>query len=282
MQRLFKLIAVSFIILLIGMVEFAQSSDKFEIGIMQDKPGMAQAYAPMLKFFQSKGINVSLKGFRSYTDAAKKFANGDVDAMVSGSGVAGSMIIKDVAYPIVRPVSLDGTSTYWAVVLAPKGAKPYNGSPEYFEGKRIICSALASSGEFFARSLLGAKRELLTAASHGVAIKALSMGQADVAIVKNRVWDSERGNYPGIDQVGNDLGENPNNAMIVSKMTNKDVVAKVKAVLLGLANDNSKEALDLKKSLKIKGYIETTEEDFSHTLALLKKAGVTKDFQFSY
>lgn len=283
MQRLLRVVAVMVVsLLLIGVGTVQADEETFDIGIMQDKPGAAQAYAPMLAFFESKGIDVGLKGYRSYVDAAQKFADGQVDAMVAGSGVAGTMIIKDVAYPIARPVSMDGTSTYWAVVLAPKGSPPFGGNADYFKGKKIICSSLASSGEFFARSILGKDRELLKAASHGVAIKALAMGQADVAIVKNRVWDSERGKYPSLDQVGNDMGENPNNAMIVSKKTNKDMVDKVKKALLNLENDTSKEAMALKKSLNIKGYIPTTKEDFSHTIPLLKKAGVTKDFQFEY
>lgn len=281
MKRLLVVFVLGAMAILFGLTQSAHAAT-FKIGIMQDKPGAAQKYAPMVAFFKSKGIDVKLQGYRSYVDAAQKFADGKVDAMVAGSGVAGSMMIKGVAYPIVRPVGNDGTSTYWAVVLAPKGSPPFTGDPSYFKGKSIICSSLASSGEFFARSILGPKRELLRAASHGVAIKALAMKQADIAIVKNRVWDSEKAKFGSVAEVGADSGENPNNAMIISNKTDKAVVEKVKAALLGVENDNSKEAMELRKSLKVKGYIPTTEEDFTHTLALLKKAGVTKDFQFSY
>jgi tRNA A37 methylthiotransferase MiaB len=38
----------------------------------------------------------------------------------------------------------------------------------------------------------------------------------------------------------------------------------------------------VKDSLKIKGFIATTDKDFKHTLELLKKAGVTRDFGFKY
>ena len=281
MKRLVKITVLMIVAVLFGFTQFIHA-ETFKLGIMQDKPGAAEKYAPMLKFFKSKGIDVKLQGYRNYVDAAVKFEKGNVDAMIAGSGVAGSMIIKGVAYPIVRPVGDDGTSTYWAVVLAPKGSAQFNGDPAYFEGKSIICSSLASSGEFFARSILGTKRELLRAGSHGVAIKALAMKQADIAIVKNRVWDSEKGKFGSLVEVGKDIGENPNNSMIVSNKTNKDLVEKVKAAMLGLAEDNSPEAVALKKSLKVTGYIPTTEEDFTHTLALLKKAGVTKDFQFKY
>lgn len=283
MQRLLrgKIILVT-LALLFGLAQFVQAEEAFKLGIMQDKAGAAQQYAPMVAFFASKGIDIKLQGYRDYVDAAVKFEDGRVDAMVAGSGVAGSMIIKGVAYPIVRPVSIDGTSTYWAVILAPKGSPEYTGDADYFTGKRIICSSLASSGEFFARAILGPKRELLMAGSHGIAIKALAMKQADIAIVKNRVWDSEKEKYPSIVEVGHDDGENPNNTMIISNKTDNALVEKVKAALLGLENDSSPEAQKLKESLKITGYIPTTKDDFSHTLPLLEKAGVTKDFQFEY
>lgn len=285
MQRLLiqaKMLFWVTLAMLFGAAQFVHAADEFKLGIMQDKAGAAQEYAPMLEFFATKGIAIKLQGYRDYVDAAVKFEQGRVDAMIAGSGVAGSMIIKGVAYPVVRPVSIDGTSTYWAVILAPAGSPEYTGGSDYFNGKRIICSSLASSGEFYARSILGPKRELLTAGSHGIAIKALAMKQADIAIVKNRVWDAEKDKFPSIVKVGEDVGENPNNAMIVSNKTDKALVEKVKAALLGLENDASPEAVKLKESLEITGYIPTTRDDFSHTLPLLEKAGVTKDFQFVY
>jgi len=267
--------------LLLGTVHFSRGED-FSIGIMQDAPGVAKEYAPLIELFKANGLDVKLKGYSNYTDAALKFANGEVDAMFAGSGVAGTMMIKKVAYPVLRPVSVDGYSTYWAVILAPKGSPKFTGDPSYFKDKRIICSALASSGEFFARSILGKNRELLKAASHGVAIDSLNRGAADVAIVKNRVWDKEKDKYPNLEVVGQDTGENPDNALIVSYKTDKKVVARVESVLFNLENDTSREADEVKKSLKVTKYIPTTADDFKHTLALLAKAGVTPEFNFSY
>lgn len=249
---------------------------------MQDKAGEAAKYSPLVDFFKAKGIDVKLKGYRNYPDAAIKFAQGDVDAMFAGSGVAGTMMIKNVAYPLVRPVHDAGWSTYWAVVLAPEGSPEFTGDPAYFKDKKIICSSLASSGEFFARSFLGKDRELMKAGSHGMAIKALGKGVADIAIVKNRVWDSMKSEFPQIAQVGQDNGENPDGTLIVSVKADKNTVAQVKEKLLGLEADNSDVAKAVKAKLKVTGFIPTTEDDFSHTLELLGKAGVTEDFNFSY
>jgi len=123
------------------------------IGIMQDKKGLARKYTPLVNYLKNYGISVKLVGFHSYRDAAIKFKNGKIDAMFAGSGVAGAMIIKKLAYPLVRPVHDGNWSTYWAVVIVPESTTDFKMTPEYMRPKRIICSALASSGEFFCRTL---------------------------------------------------------------------------------------------------------------------------------
>jgi ABC-type phosphate/phosphonate transport system substrate-binding protein len=252
-----------------------------KLGIMQDRPGVAAKYAVLRNYFKSVGVDLKLKGYRSYRDAAVKFANGDVDAMFAGSGVAGSMMIKKLASPLVRPVHQDGWSTYWAVVIAPKGVwKNVKMDKKFLGNKKIICSALASSGEFFARSILGTEYALSIAGSHGMAINALDNDAAEIAVVKNWVWEAVKNKYPKLEQVGKDSGENPNGTLIVSNLIDPKVAQTVKERLLKLESDNSKEAVAVKKKLKVQKYIITTEEDFQHTLALLKRAGVTPAFKF--
>ncbi|CAK0745639.1 hypothetical protein CCP3SC15_130003 [Gammaproteobacteria bacterium] len=123
---------------------------------------------------------------------------------------------------------------------------------------------------------------LLKAASHGAAIDALDKGQADIAIVKNRVWDKVKDKYPNLSLVGEDNGENPDNTLIVSKSASPELVAKVTSALLSVKEDTSPEAQAVKNSLEIREYIVTTIKDFEHTLTLLKNAGVTKVFNFTY
>lgn len=257
------------------------NAKELKIGIMQDKKGAAVAFTPLIKYFKTKGVDVQLVGFRSYQDAAKKFNDGEINAMFAGSGVAGSMIIKGMAYPIVRPLSKDGWSTYWAVIIVPVSNNDFEKTPDYMKSKKIICCSLASSGEFYCRSILGKEKELLKAGNHGNAINALSKNAADIAVVKNRVWDKVKHKYPNLKQVSKDDGENPNNALIVSINMKKQLVGKIKKIFLGVEKDDSPEAQELKEKLDIKGYIPTSEKDFSHTIPLLKKAGVTKDFNFN-
>ena len=177
----------------------------FKIAIMQDEKDAWKKYTPLVTYLKNKGIDVVFVDALTYPQAADMFASGTVDAMFSGSGVAGSMIIKDLAEPLVRPLGKDGFSTYSAVVLARKGSKNFNGSADYFQDKKVVFCGLASSGEFYYRSLpniASAKATLLKAASHSAAIDTVARGAADIAIVKNRVWDKMKSKYPDLIAVG--------------------------------------------------------------------------------
>lgn len=272
-------------LMLMAVLSIPAFAGDLKIAIMQDKPGDAQKFKPLGDYLRNHGVTVSFVTARNYSVAAEMFAAGQVDAMFSGSGVAGTMLIKDVAYPVVRPLSDSGTSTYWAVVLAPKGSPAFTENGNYFEGKRVIFSSLASSGEFYFHSIPGATSSgatVLKANSHSSAIDALARGKADVAIVKNWVWADEQGKYPNIQKVGEDKGQNPDGTLIASVKSNPATIETVKTALMGLGADTSGEATVVKQSLGIKGFLNTTKDDFSHTVKLLQDAGVTKDFNFEY
>jgi ABC-type phosphate/phosphonate transport system substrate-binding protein len=264
-------------------IAHATRADELRIGIVQAQAGEARKYQPLLEYLSKRGVTASFVAAPDYRAAAELFASGKLDAMFSGSGIAGAMMIKGLADPIVRPVGEDGISTYSAVIVAPAGAPRFDGTSRYFDGKRVIFAALASAGEFYFHAL-GESRPaaLLKAASHGAALDAVSRGQADVAIVKNHVWTHEKPSYPSLAAVGADSGENPDNTLVVSRKLGAVTTRKLDEVLLGLEHDPSPDAGAARARLKIRGFIPTTAKDFSHTLELLRRAGVTKDFGFSF
>ncbi len=257
----------------------------FRIAIMQDRKGAAKKYRPLMSYLKKKDIDVSFVAARSYTHAADLFEAGLADGMFSGSGIAGCMIIKKLAYPAVRPVNVDGWSTYWAVVIGPEGSKRFTQNADFFDNKTVIFCSMASSGEFYFHSLAGSSSSsatLLKASSHGTALDSLARQAADFAIIKNRVWDKARQNYPGLMRLGEDPGENPNGTLIISEKTDRAIAEKLHNALLDLKNDQSVSALSVKKEMAITEFITTTVEDFKFTLQLLKKAGVTREFKFDF
>ncbi len=82
--------------------------------------------------------------------------------------------------------------------------------------------------------------------------------------------------------VGEDSGENPDNTMIASKKADQKTAAKVAAALLSVKEDPSPEAKAVLAKMQIQGFKKTTADDFRHTVAMLKKAGVDKSFTFSF
>ena len=99
------------------------------------------------------------------------------------------------------------------------------------------------------------------------ALAALDKGQADFAVVKNRVWDKEKSKYAGLAEVGKDLGENPDNTLMVSAKADQAIAAKVRDALLAIEADTSAEAKAVKDSLKLAKFIPTGADAFTHSLA---------------
>ncbi|MBI5694118.1 MAG: PhnD/SsuA/transferrin family substrate-binding protein [Nitrospirae bacterium] len=261
------------------------AADQFTIAIMQDDKDAAKRYKPLEAYLGRKGVRCILSETPNYSTAAHQFRAGRTDAMFSGSGVAGIFIVKGIANPLVRPVGRDGKGTYHAVVLAKKGSPPYTGSASYFAGKAVTFTALASSGEIFFRAIpqiKAMKTKVLKVASHGYAIDALAKGAADVAIVKDHVWEKHASEYPDIVMVGQDDGENPDNTLMISNKADMKVVLKVTDALLALKDDKSPEAKAVREQMSVMEFVRTTQKDFGHTMELLKRAGVDRSFEFAF
>jgi len=255
------------------------TAEVFRIGIMQAQTGAAKKFEPLETYLLKENVQVKFVPLSNYKEAAQLFARGDVDGMFSGSGVAGVFILKGLVKPLVRPVDNQGRSTYWAVVIGRKDEKPFTGDAGYFLNKRLTFSAMASSGEFFYRALPGINNidaQVSIAGNHQDAIEKLSKGEADFAIVKNTVWDSLKSKYPALTKVGQDGGQNPNETLIISNKTSPETI---KAVLMALLSvETNPAAAIVRESMAIKGFQLTTTNDFAHTLSLLKRAGVTADY----
>ncbi len=260
-----------------GLDQASAAGDVFRIAITQAKSGAAQKYRPLETYLKGKGIAVQFVAARDNNDAVQLFSTGKVDAMFGGSGVGATLIMKDLVEPALRPLGKNGNSTYWAVVVAPKGSPAFDGKASYFAGKKALAAPLASSGEYFFRSLPGIDAvgaTLLPAANHGAAIDALSKGAADVALVKNWVWEEMKGQYPQLEKVGEDRGQNPDGTLVFAKRADKAQAEKVKGALMGMNQDRSPAAEEVREAMGMKEFIPTTGKDFEHTIGLLSRSGV--------
>lgn len=261
----------------------AAAAADLQIAIQQAQAGEARKYQALLDYLAKRGLPAKFVTIPDYQSAGTLFLSGKVDAMFGGSGISCAMMIKEAADPLVRPIAANGPSTYSAVVVAKKGTPAFDGTAGWFAGKRVIFAPLASAGEFYFRSLGPSKAAaILRAASHGAAVDALARGQADAAVVKNHVWNKEKGKYPQLVQVGADDGENPDGPLMVSRKLDKAIAQKLSAVLIALETDASAEAKAARAGLAIDGFAPVSASDFSHTMKMVKAAGVTKAFDFKF
>jgi ABC-type phosphate/phosphonate transport system substrate-binding protein len=245
----------------------AAQAQAVRIAIMQAQAGDAEKFKPLVAYFAKSGLSASFVTAKDYPAAAAMFTRGDVDAMFAGSGIAATLMVKDLADPLARPIGRDGHSTYWAVVIGPKnGSTPFTGKADFFQGKRVAITPLASSGEFFYRSLPGAgaaKCTLVPVASHAA--------------------DSINAKFSPLAKIGEDKGgENPDGTLMVSRRMDKALGSKLLTSLLALKADGSPEASAAKAGLGITHYVPTGKNDFQHTVGLIKRAGVTKDFPWTF
>ena len=280
-----KLIYVFLIIFAIVLTHSTARAEKFNLAIMQGEKNAAQKFKPLIAYLQKNGIEVNLIAAPNFSAAAKMFSAGTVDAMFSGSGIAGAMIIKGLAVPLVRPLSKEGHSTYHAVIIAHEGSPKFTGSADYFKDKKVVFCSLASAGEFYYHSIPGVNAvnaTIIKVVSHDKAIEMLANRLADIAIVKNHVWNKMKNKYPRLKLIGEDTGENPDGTLIVSNKTDPKLAARISEALRTQKDNTSTQAYLARNELDISGYIKTTKEDFKHTLALLKKAGVDKSFDFTF
>jgi len=229
---------------------------------------------------------IKIEVAKDYPAAVEMFRSGKVDGMFSGSFVAGILVAKEVAVPLVRPLLTDGSSTYRALVVARKGTKPFEGIAD-FKGKKVTYTLLASAGEVFVRSLLppNMKPESLfvpvPAASHGLALQAVDKGEADYAVVKDLAFDPAK--FPALEPVGKDSAANPNMTLILTPKAMARVGNSLKSNLLELEKDASIAGGDVRKAFGCKGFIPTGMADFSHTYTLMKNAGIDpKAFEWKF
>jgi ABC-type phosphate/phosphonate transport system substrate-binding protein len=235
-------------------------------------------YELLGKYIKAKSGKVDaiqLRVAKDYAEAASLFQAVGVDGMFSGSFLGAVLVKKGLAKPVARPLRNDGTSTYYAVVIAREGTAPFTGIAD-FKGKRVAYAAFASSGEYFVRSYIprGGKPEdyftPVPAASHLFALNALVSGAADYAVVKNTIWDPAK--FKGMALVGKDSGENPDGTLVLTPAAYEKYGVDVLHILLGLEKDQSEIAAEVRKAFDCKSFIATTPKDFEHTIGMLGKS----------
>jgi hypothetical protein len=278
-------------VLVFGVVSAAAAAETLHFIIMSpDDPQQERPKYEALSAYLS-GANpllgdIKLRIAKNYTEAARLFAQGDVEGMFSGSFVAAVFVAKGLARPVARPVVANGASTYRTAIVAKRGAAPFAGIAD-FKGKRVAYSLLAAAGEVYVRSLLatGEKPESVftpvPADTHQAALDAVSSGAADYAVVKSTVFAA--GGYPELVEIGGDPGAHPDMTLIMPNAAFAKLGPMISRILLALEGDTGERAAAVKRAFGCSGFVATAGGDFAATFSLMRKARVDpKTFDFAF
>lgn len=229
------------------------------------------------------GVTVEFTILSRYGNIVERFTSEKMDGAFFGSFTGALAIKKLGVVPLVRPVNLDGTSTYHGYLFTRKDSG-IKGIKEMRNKKMAFVDKATTAGYLFPLAYLKENgitdtdhffSETFFTGSHDAAINAVLTRKADLGAAKHSVYDRERIRDPRLDSELIILAESPHvpsNGLCVRKDLPEALKNKLKSVLLGLHTDpDGKVVLQQFGAIK---FIETTARDYHPVFDMAKKCGI--------
>ena len=250
-------------------------AQKFSLGLIpeQDLFSQKQRYEPLARYISEKvGLNVEIKILSRYGNIIDNFVSGELDGAFFGSFTGALAIKKLGVIPLVRPVWLDGTSTYYGMIFVRKDSGIKNAND--MKGKRFAFVDKATTAgwllplQFFHLNGIEDYRtwfaETYFTGTHEDAIYDVLNKKADIGAAKNTVFYrlAEKDSKIKDDlQILATSPKVPSNTLAVRKELDKPIIKKLKNVLLQMEQD--KQGQEILKKFKAIKFIETTVDDYT-------------------
>lgn len=92
-KRFYFIVFCFFIVLIAGALPGIFQAQDLRIAVVREGSGAAQNHQAILANLEKQGIKANLVEAPTYDAAAGMFSSGKVDAIFSGSGTAGSLLV---------------------------------------------------------------------------------------------------------------------------------------------------------------------------------------------
>lgn len=243
-----------------------------------------ERYAILKRYLSDRlGITVNFTSLSRYGNILDRFTAENMDGAFFGS-FTGALAIKKLGVePLVRPVNIDGTSTYHGYIFARKNSAIR--SVKDMQGKRFAFVERATTAgyifpiAYFRRQgvadLHGYLGETFFAGSHDAAILAVLNREADVGAAKNTIYDQLAKGNPRIEKeliIIAASGTVPQNGLAVRRDLDPELKRALKETLLSMEKDPAgAEAL---RQFGARGFVETTGADYAYVDTLSAEAGI--------
>jgi phosphonate transport system substrate-binding protein len=286
------MISISTLILLIVFSGLSQAAE-LTIGLIPEQNVFKQVerYKPLGKYIEEKaGIKIEFTMLSRYGNIIERFQQERMDGAFWGS-FTGAMAIKQLGVePIVRPLWLDGTSTYHGHIFVRKDSNIRNVAD--MRGKSIAFVEKATTAgyvfpmahfkEHGVNNLDAYFREYYFTGSHDAAVHALLDREADVGCAKNTIYDMMGRNDHRVEKELIILAESPNvpsNGLGMRKTLDGAIKRRLREVLLGM--DREPEGKAIVKRFGAIRFLATIKEDYAPVFDIAQKAGIDIR-QYSY
>jgi phosphonate transport system substrate-binding protein len=228
-------------------------------------------YEPLAQYLSKKlGMKIKLSVLPRYGNIIDNFTSEKLDGAFFGSFTYTLAHTKLGVEVIARPVSLDGTSTYYGLIFVRKdsGIK----SIREMKGKRFAFVDKATTAgyllplAYFRRHKLnfhGYLKEVYFAGTHEDVIYDVLNRKADIGAAKNTVFEKLVAKDGRLQKELTVLERSPNvpsNGLAMRRHLDSAIREKLKEALLGM--DRDPEGIAVLKAFGARKFIETTEKDY--------------------
>jgi len=229
------------------------------------------------------GITMNLTSLSRYGNIIERFSRENMQGAFFGSFTYALARRQLGVEPLVRPINLDGTSTYHGYIFVRKDSGIRNAGD--LKGKRFaFVERATTAGYLFPLAWLrehGVEnpkaylREMYFAGSHDAAVQAVLDKDADAGAAKNTIFDLLASENP---RVRNELtilaksGVVPQNCLAVRRDLDQNLKLELKKALLQM--EKSTAGAEALKRFGARGFIETSDEDFAYVYKLAEDAGM--------
>jgi phosphonate transport system substrate-binding protein len=273
------------LILLIVLSGLSQATT-LTIGLIPEQNVFKQVerYKPLGKYIEKKtGIAVKFTILSRYGNIIERFQQEKMDGAFWGS-FTGAMAIRQLGIePIVRPLWLDGTSTYHGHIFVRKDSNIRNVAD--MQGKRIAFVEKATTAgyvfpmahfrEHGVNNIDAYFKEYYFVGSHDAAVHALLKRETDIGCAKNTIYDMMSRNDRRVENELVILAESPDvpsNGLGMRKTLDPAIRRQLSDVLLGMAKEP--DGGEILKTFGAIRFLATTKEDYTAVFDIAKKAGI--------
>lgn len=264
----------------------AEQQDVLSIGLLPERNIFDQMsrYQPLADYlFKRSGIKINLKILTRYGDIIENFRKEGLDGAFFGSFTYTLAHEKLGVEAIARPEKLDGTSTYYGMIMVRKdsgirNAKDMEGKVFAFVDRTTTAGFLLPLYYFRKNGIENYRsyfRESYFAGTHEDVIIDVMTGKADIGAAKNTIYELMAKANSKIEEeilVLERSPDVPENGLALKDGISETVKEKVKSTLLSMHNDP--EGSEVLRSLGIKKFIVNAEKDYGPVYDYVRTVGL--------